>query len=529
MASLLIITVMAVSLVVSTGYAAYTMIQASDRVSQVQRVSAQLHRLAALVEANLRSTGDDGVASPPAPIVVGATKDRPEGTRLPDWIAPGARTPWSSEIGYCAFAPSADRVSATPTTRSWPADGVPGSHAYVVSAPAAPATVAAAGVIAAVVAPAVGSTKVPACDALRYENGQLTVAAGTVVGIARGSSADMAALAAAATVRRYVAPAPLGDGTGTTPSDAMSLTAALGAWGATHPATTILTLAEGRHVVAAAALDALAKDEAADGRATRLVLRSAAGANVVVAADSTDVVLRAPVDMKLENLTLELGVEAPPGTRLTLAGTVGVTSAKGVPIKVSHARLDVTGTLAVDARGGDGIHVAGGEALFRDAWVDVVVPVGRGGLVSSLGAAVTFAGETRRPILRVRGRGAAIAAIRAGGSRLILDHADVSPEGGTQFGVIMEGGGLEMTASSVGSASARAASAAVLDLGGVNAVADPGSSLWAGSGGGCARGLLFQQTASAARKADLSGDSVGALFAPEGSSTANRAVWTCRY
>jgi hypothetical protein len=528
MAALLIITVMAISLVVSTGYTAYTIIQASDRVSQVQRSAAQMHRLAALVEANLRSLGHDGVASPPAPVAVAATDGRPASTRLPDWIVPGTRTPWAATYGYCVFAPAPDRVSAAVTARAWPGEGLPGARAYVATAPAAPPDVAAAGIVAAIVAPPVGSQVLPGCAALTMKDGQLTVAEGMAVGIGRGASADLAALAASATVRRFVAPQALGDGTGTTPADAMPLAAALGAWQATHPVTTVLTLAEGRHVVPAAALDALAADGEAGGRAMRLVMKGA-GPGTVIAADAAGAALRLPVDSRLENLSADLPVEALPGTRLSLAGTVALASGQGAALKASHADLDVSGTLALDARAGDAIIIDGGEALFRDAQVDALVAGGRSGLVATLGAGVTFSASARRPQLRVRARGAAMAAVRAGGARLILDRTDVALDNTAQFGVILESGALEMTNAVVGGAGSRAASAGVLDLGGSSVSADPSTQVWAGAAGRCAQGTLFLQTPSAARTADAAPGAVsGALFAPAGTSTANRANWTCR-
>lgn len=67
MTSLILMTIMAISLVATTGYTAYTMVDASNRISQAQRSAADMHRLAALVEANLRVLDNDGVASPPAP------------------------------------------------------------------------------------------------------------------------------------------------------------------------------------------------------------------------------------------------------------------------------------------------------------------------------------------------------------------------------------------------------------------------------------------------------------------------------
>lgn len=514
MVPLILITVMAISLVVSTGYTAYTIVQSSERVSQAQRNAAQMHRIAALVEANLRTLGNDGVLSPPAPKE--ATEDAPKkADELPEWLMPGARTPWGALYGYCVFAPAADRVTPSVATAPWPAAGVAGARAYTRSAPAAPADLGKAGVLAVVLAPAIGSDKMPDCGGLTLKDGQITVPNGSAVAVTRGASADLAALAASATVQRHVAPVQVGDGSGTTPSDAMTLTAALGFWQATRPATTVLRLAPGRHEVPAAVLDALAADPAPGGRAMRLVLKGE-GPGVVVAANPAGAALRLPTDARIENVALEIPVEALPGTQLTLAGDNSVTTPAGPALRVAHARLDVQGALRLASGNGDGIQVAGGQAVFHDADLAVTVGAGRSALVSMLGAGVTFSGERRRGRLAVHGTGMPMAAIRAGGGHAIIDHTDVSVGGGTQFGVILENGALELTGAAVGSPAGRPAAAGVLDLGGSHAVADPASQVWVAPGGRCAHGELF------ARPATPKGGTAA------GGTTANRANWTCR-
>lgn len=544
-------TIMAISLVATTGYTAYTMVDASNRVSQAQRSAAEMHRLAALVEANLRTLDNDGVASPPAPedppprpakpqgqAAAGkpakAAQAQPAGT-LPRWLLPGTRTPWGAVYGYCVFAPAADRAAAQLRTASWPAAATSGARDYVAAAPAAPPEVARAGVVAAIVAPPIGSSTLPDCASLTFKDGQIAVAEGSAVAVTRGASADLAALAASATVSRYVAPAALGDASGTTPVDAMSLSAALGHWQATRPATLILRLAPGRHEIPAAQIQALAADPpGGGGRALRLVLKGE-GAGVILATSPPDVPLRLPTDVRVENVGFEMPVEALPGTHLTFAGSNAISTSRAAALRAAHARLEVAGgRLVVSAPGGDGVLVDGGTALFRDAVVEATVGAGRSAMVSSLGASVTFTAETRRPALLVHGRGLPMAALRSGGGQAILDRTDVAMDNGTPFGVVVENGQLEMKSAVVGGPTGRPSSAGVLDLGGSHAIADPSTHIWAGPGGRCAHGALFQQPAAqaisqAVPQAGLQqladGRTAGSPAAP---SVANRASWTCR-
>lgn len=559
MTSLILMTIMAISLVATTGYTAYTMVDASNRVSQAQRNAAEMHRLAALVEANLRTLGNDGVAAPPAPEPLSVPKKaadaaaaaakpaaaaqagaqpantQPSGAQpagaLPRWLLPGTRTPWGSVYGYCVYAPAADRAAAQVRVGGWPSDAVPGARSYVAAAPAAPADVAAAGIVAAIVAPPIGSSTLPDCAALSFKDGHLTAPAGNAVAVTRGASADLAALAASATVSRYVAPVALGDGSGTTPVDAMPLAAALGHWQATRPATMVLRLAPGRHEVPAVLLQALADDPAMEGgRALRLVLRGEA-AGVVLATTPPDVPLRLPVDARIENVAFEMPVEAMPGTRMVFAGNNAIATGRVAGLRVAHARLDVAGgRLAVSAPGGDGVLVDGGAALFRDAVVEATVGAGRSAVVSSLGGNVTFTAETRRPALRVHGRGLPMAALRSGGDRAILDRTDVAVDPGTPFGIVVENGQIEMKSAVVGGPAARPASAGVLDLGGSHAIADPATHVWAAPGARCAHGALFAQPAGPAAAAiTTDGRAAGLIGAPAAApSTANRANWTCR-
>ncbi|BAI73740.1 hypothetical protein AZL_a02090 (plasmid) [Azospirillum sp. B510] len=559
MTSLILMTIMAISLVATTGYTAYTMVEASNRVSQAQRSMADMHRLAALVEANLRVLDNDGVASPPAPEdpptrpAAGASaatqaaatqaakpqaatgkaaakaQAQPAGT-LPRWLMPGTRTPWGAVYGYCVFAPAADRAAAQIRTAPWPAGTTSGARGYVAAAPAPSAELARAGVIAAIVAPPIGSTTLPDCAALTFSDGRIEVPEGSAVAVTRGASADLAALAASATVTRHVAPATQGDGTGTSAADAMSLSAALGHWQATRPATMILRLAPGRHVLPAAQVQALAADPEGGGRALRLVLKGE-GAGVVLATDPPDVALRLPTDVRIENIAFEMPVEALPGTRLSFVGNNAISTNRAAGLRVAHARLDVAGgRLAVSAPGGDGVLVDGGTALFRDAAVEVTVGAGRSALVSSLGAGVTFTAETRRPLLQVHGRGLPMAALRSGGGQAILDRTDVTLDNGTPFGIVIENGQLEMKSSVIGGPTARPGSAGILDLGGSHAVADPNSHIWSAPGGRCAQGALFaQQPAQGDGVRTVSGGASGAAAAGATlPSVANRASWTCR-
>lgn len=544
MTSLILMTIMAISLVATTGYTAYTMVDASNRVSQAQRSAADMHRLAALVEANLRVLDNDGVASPPAPEdppprpasaasakgqAAGGkapAKDftQPAGT-LPRWLMPGTRTPWGAVYGYCVFAPASTRVSAQLRTASWPAGVAGGGRSYVAAAPAAPAELVSAGVIAAIVAPPIGSTTLPDCAALTFRDGRIEVSEGSAVAVTRGASADLAALAASATVTRHVAPTAHGDATGTSQTDAMTLSAALGHWQATRPATMVLRLAPGRHELPAAQVQALAADQSG-GRAVRLVLK-AEGPGVVVATNPPDVALRLPTDARIENIGFEMPVEALPGTQLTFVGDNAISTNRAAGLRVAHARLDVAGgRLVVAAPGGDGVLVDGGTALFRDAVVEVTVGAGRSALVSSLGAGVTFTAESRRPLLQVHGRGLPMAALRSGGGHAILDRTDVAVDNGTAFGIVIENGQLEMKSSVIGGPAARPGSAGVLDLGGSHAVADPGSHIWSAPGGRCAQGALFTQQPTAGE-----GNRAASGTAPSGAalpSVANRASWTCR-
>ncbi|SMH61931.1 hypothetical protein [Azospirillum agricola] len=554
MTSLILMTIMAISLVATTGYTAYTMVDASNRISQAQRSAAEMHRLAALVEANLRTLDNDGVASPPAPEApppqpagtqaakAQNTSDRkaaakaaavqPAGT-LPRWLLPGTRTPWGAVYGYCVFAPAADRAASQVQTAAWPPGTAAGGRSYVAAAPAAPAELARAGVVAAIVAPPIGSTALPDCAALTFKDGQIAAAEGSAVAVTRGASADLAALAASATVTRYVAPAALGDASGTTPADAMALPAALGHWQATRPATMVLRLAPGRHEIPAALVQALATDPpGGGGRALRLVLKGD-GAGVVLATSPPDQALRLPTDARVENINFEMPVEALPGTQLTFAGSNAIATGRVAALRVAHARLDVAGgRLALSAPGGDGVLVDGGSALFRDAVVDATVGAGRSALVSTLGAAVTFTAENRRPLLQVRGRGLPMAALRSGGGRAILDRTDVAMDNGMPFGVVVENGQLEMKASVVGGPSARPGSAAVLDLGGSHVIADPNTQIWSAPGGRCAQGALFAQPAVAAGDVGrlAAGGAMAALAQPNvaAAAVANRASWTCR-
>lgn len=552
MTSLILMAIMAISLVATTGYTAYTMVDASNRVSQAQRSAADMHRLAALVEANLRVLDNDGIASPPAPedppprpASVASAKPQAAGSKaaakdpaqpagtLPRWLMPGTRTPWGAVYGYCVFAPASERAATQLRTAIWPAGAASGGRNYVAAAPAAPAELARAGVIAVIVAPPIGSTILPDCAALIFRDGRIEVPEGSAVAVTRGASADLAALAASAMVTRHVAPAAQGDATGTSPSDAMTLSAALGHWQATRPSTMVLRLAPGRHELPAAQVQALATDPNGGGRAVRLVLK-AEGPGVVVATNPPDVALRLPTDVRIENIGFEMPVEALPGTQMTLVGDNAITTNRAAGLRVAHARLDVAGgRLTVSAPGGDGVLVDGGTALFRDATVEVTVGAGRSALVSSLGAGVTFTAETRRPRLQVHGRGLPMAAMRSGGGQAILDRTDVGVDNGTPFGIVIENGQLEMKSSVIGGPAARPGSAGVLDLGGSHAVADPNSHIWSAPGGRCAQGALFTQQAGQQAAQQVVGEGARTVSGAGASgaaipSVANRASWTCR-
>ena len=391
--------------------------------------------------------------------------------------------------------------------RSWPFEGAPGARAYVTAAPPAPAAVTGTGVIAAIVAPAIGADRIPDCDKLTLREGQFVIPEGTAVAVTRGMAADLTALSATATMRRHVAPQTRGSGTGTSAADAMSLTAALGLWQAVRPATTILLLESGRHEVPFALLEGLAASSAAGGRAMRLVLQSSVPGAVVASVPSGGI-FRVPTDVVVENVTFETGFEIMPGTQATFAGANAIATSNGPALRVVHARLDVTGGLELSSGNADGLVVQGGQALVRDADLAVTVGTGRTAVVSGVGGAITLTGERRRPRLVVQGRGLPMAAIRSGGSATILDHADLVVDNGTQFGVVLENGSLELRSTSVGSSLARPAAAGVLDLGGARIVADKASQVWVAPGGACAKGGFFQ------------GD--------EGTEARNRMAWACR-
>ena len=107
MVSLIITSMMAMSLVMAGSYVAYTTLQSSQRVSDVQRSSAQMWQLAALVQANLRPVKGDGVLYPPAPVV-----DKEGRSALPAWLAPDAKTPWGTAYAYCVYAPAPQAAAA---------------------------------------------------------------------------------------------------------------------------------------------------------------------------------------------------------------------------------------------------------------------------------------------------------------------------------------------------------------------------------------------------------------------------------
>lgn len=525
MMSLIVTSMMAMSLVVAGSYVAFTTLQSSQRLSDVQRNSAQMTQLAALVQANLRPVKGDAVLYPPAPAV-----DKDGRTTLPVWLAPEAKTPWGAPYGYCVYAPAPAAAATAVTTQPYPYAGAPGARDYAVAAPALPTALAGRDIVALILAPAVKSDKAARCEDVVLDQGQPGLSGGgQVLSIGQRATSDLAALSSAARVERYVTPAPTGTGTGATLADGMSLEAALGFWLAARPNTMVLRLAPGRHPLGAALLAALA-DDGQTPAGGRLVL-SALEAGAVIAAQSPGAVLTVPGDLRLDGVGLDgLGVEAMPGTRLELRGRTAIAAPAGVPaVRSSHATLLVGGALSVSSDG-DAIRVDGGRALFRDA--DVAAVVGRGGsaVTSSLGATVAFASVKRRPSLSVSGRGTPLAAIRAGGALTVLDHTDIALNDATQFGTVLEGGGFEMTATTLGQPSARAAAGGVLDLGGSRVASDAVSQVWLGPGARCASGALFDQRVSqqTAGVPAAGAPAAAAVAMVSTASTANRAGWTCR-
>ena len=526
MVSLIITSMMAMSLVMAGSYVAYTTLQSSQRVSDVQRSSAQMWQLAALVQANLRPVKGDGVLYPPAPAV-----DKDGRSALPAWLAPDAKTPWGTAYGYCVYAPAPQAAAAVIAAQPYPYAGAPGAHDYAVAAPALPTALAGRDIVALILAPAVKAEKPARCEDVVLEQGQLALSGGgQVVSVGQRATSDLAALSAAARVERFVTPVPAGAATGTALADGMALEAALGFWLAARPNTMVLRLAPGRHVLGAALLTALA-DDSQTPAGGRLVL-SALDAGVVIAAAAAGAVLRIPGDLRVDGVGFDgLALEAMPGTRLELRGQTAIAAPAGFPaVRSTHATLLVGGALSVSSDG-DAIRVDGGQALFGDA--EVSASVGRGGsaVVSSLGASVAFTARSRRPRLSVSGRGGgALAAIRSGGALTMLDHADIALNDGTQFGTVLEGGGFEMTATALGLPSARPAAGGVLDLGGSRVAGDTASQVWLAPGAKCAHGALFEQTA--VRQTTGVAAAGAAAAAPVAmvstATTANRAGWSCR-
>ena len=555
MVSLIISSMMAMSLVMAGSYVAYTTLQSSQKVSDIQRNTAQMTQLAALVQANLRPVKGDSVLYPPAPALAADGR-----TSLPAWLAPEAKTPWGAPYGYCVFAaspadvlPAATAAATTAaatttattaataavptfTTAAYPYAGAPGARDYAVAAPALPTTLAGRDIVAVILSAAVKSDKAPRCEDLVLDQGQPGLASGgQVVSIGQRATNDLAALSAAARVQRYVTPNPAGSGTGATLADGMSLEAALGFWLAARPNTTILRLASGRHLLSAALLASLADDSEspAGGRLVLSALES--GAVVAPAADvGAGAVLKIPGDLRVNGVGFDgLGLEAMPGTRMELRGTTTIAAPANTPaVRATHATLLVGGSLAVSADG-DAIKVEGGRAVFRDA--DVAATVGRGGsaLVSSLGAslAMTSSASTavpnKRSRLAVSGRGVPLAAIRAGGSLTLLDHTDVSLNDATQFGTVLEGGGFEMSSATLGQPSARAAAGGVLDLGGSRVASDAASQVWLGPGAKCGHGALFDQTSARQVSTGIQTPASAQLATVTTATTANRAGWSC--
>ncbi len=523
MVSLLITSVMAMSLVMAGTYVAYTTLQSSQRVSEIQRNTAQMWQLAALVQANLRPVMGDSVLYPPAPAV-----GKDGRSILPSWLAPESKTPWGAPYGYCVYAPAPLAAGVAVTTAAYPYAGAPGARDYAITAPALPAALAGRDIVALILAPAIKSDKPPRCEDVVLEQGQPALTGGgQVIGVGQRATSDLAALSAAARVERFVTPAPLGAATGTTLGDGMSLEAALGFWLAARPNTMVLRLAPGRHGLGSALLAALSDDTQAPAGG-RLVL-SALDTGVVIASDGAGAVLKLPGDLRVDGVAFDgLGIEAMPGTRLELRGRTAIATSAGVPaVRSSHATLLVGGALSVSSDG-DGIRVEGGQAVFRDS--DVSATVGRGGsaVVSTLGATLAITADKRRPRLSVSGRGMPLAAIRSGGALTVLDHADIALNDATQFGTVLEGGGFEMTATALGQPSARAAAGGVLDLGGSRVASDTASQVWLAPGAKCGHGALFEQQAARQITTGVQTGAQQPVTLVSTATTANRAGWSCR-
>ena len=545
MVSLIISSMMAMSLVVAATYLSYSTLQSSQNVSAVQRSSAQMWQLAALVQANLRPVKGDGVLYPPAPAL-----DANGRTVLPSWLVADARSPWGASYGYCVYAPApqaataplpatpaapvvaaaSSGVAASVLTAPYPYAGAPGARDYAVAAPALPAALAGRDIVALVLAPAMKSDKPARCEDVALDQGQLALTGGgQVVSIGQRATNDLAALSAAARVERVVTPAPAGTASGADLADGMTLETALGFWLATRPNTMVLRLAPGRHAVSAALLASLADDSQvpAGGRLTL----SSLGDGAVVAGDGAGAVLKIPGDLRIDGVGFDgLGVEAMPGTRLELRGHTAI-AATGVPaVHAAFATLLVAGALSV-ASDGDAIRVEGGRAVFRDALVAASVGQGGSAVTSSAGATVAFSSVTMRSRLSVSGTGVPLAAIRSGGALTVLDHTDVALNSATQFGTVLEGGSFEMTASALGQPGARAAAGGVLDLGGAHVASDTASEVWLAPGARCDSGALFAQTAvqqtTGAPSAGGKGTAAPVALVST-ATTANRAGWLCR-
>ena len=521
MVSLLITSVMAMSLVMAGSYVAYSTLQSSQKISDIQRNTAQMAQLGALVQANLRPLKGDGVLYPPAPML-----DKDGRSTLPAWLAPEAKTPWGAPYGYCVFA-AAPEAAGVFAAQPYPYAGAPGARDYAAMAPALPTALAGRDIVALILAPSVKSEKAARCEDVTLEQGQPALTGGgQVVSIGQRATSDLAALSASARVERIVTPLPAGSGTGATLADGMSLEAALGFWLAARPNTMVLRLAPGRHLLGAATLAALADDTQAPSGG-RLVL-SALDSGVVIASDAVGAVLKIPGDLRIDGVGFEgLGLEAMPGTRLDVRGRTAIAAPAGTPaLRSSHATLLVGGALSVSSDG-DAIRVEGGRALFHDAEVAATVGRGASALVSSLGASVAMTGTARRSRLSVSGRGVPLAAIRSGGALTVLDHADIALNDATQFGTVLEGGGFEMTATALGLPSARAAAGGVLDLGGSRVASDAGSQVWLAPGAKCGHGALFDQQA-VRQTVGVQAAGAAPVAMVSTATTANRAGWSCR-
>jgi len=516
MLSLIIASMMALSLVMAGTYVAYTAVDSSQRVSDVQRNSAQMWQLAALIQANLRPVKGDSVLYPPAPAL---TDDGL--TVVPSWLAPGARTPWGAAYGYCVYAPEPQAVAPELTTTDYPYAGAPGAHAFVATAPALPEALAGRDIVALIIAPPLKSTQPARCADVTLDQDQPALTGGgQVVAIGQRATNDLAALSAAARIERFVTESPQGTGTGTTLANGMSLEAALGLWLAVRPNTLVLRLAAGQHSLGAALLTALADDDATP-EGGRLVL-AALESGAVITSSAAAAVFQVPAELRIDGVSFErVALAAQPGRRLELRGQSAITAPAGVPaVRATGATLIIGGTLST-VSDTEAIRLEGGQALVRDGRLNARVGRGSSAIVATLGAGLTFSAASRRPQLAVSGNGTPLAAIRAGGSATILDHADVALYDGTQFGVILEGGSLEMSASALGLANARAASGGVLDLGGLRVAGDAGVQIWTQPGARCTQGVLFTQTSPGQTTVGVSG-------LVQANSVANRANWTCR-